>query len=88
MLASAGPETQTNQSLSMLVKEDLARAARGESGGVYAELLGTLECELFAQAIKLACGNQVRAARWLGISRLTLRHRLQKLGLHSSAKTD
>jgi DNA-binding NtrC family response regulator len=88
MLASAGPETQTNQSLSMLVKEDLARAARGESGGVYAELLGTLERELFAQAIKLACGNQVRAARWLGISRLTLRHRLQKLGLHSSAKTD
>ena len=45
MLASAGPETQTNQSLSMLVKEDLARAARGESGGVYAELLGTLERE-------------------------------------------
>lgn len=88
MLASAGPETENNQSLSMLVKEDLARAARGESVEVYAELLGILEHELFAQAIKLAGGNQVRAARWLGISRLTLRHRLQKLGLYGSAKTD
>jgi nitrogen regulation protein NR(I) len=88
MLVSAGQETENDQSLSMLVKENLARAARGESVEVYAGLLGTLERELFAQAIKLACGNQVRAARWLGISRLTLRHRLQKLGLHSSVKTD
>ena len=88
MLASAGPETENNQSLSTLVKENLARAARGESVEVYAGLLGTLERELFTQAIKLACGNQVRAARWLGISRFTLRHRLQKLGLHNSAKTD
>ena len=67
MLASAGPETENNQSLSTLVKENLARAARGESVEVYAGLLGALESELFTQAIKLACGNQVRAARWLGI---------------------
>jgi DNA-binding NtrC family response regulator len=86
MLASTGPETENDQSLSALVKENLARAARGESVEVYAGLLGTLERELFVQAMKLACGNQVRAARWLGISRFTLRHRLQKLGLHSSTK--
>jgi len=47
----------------------------------YAELVETLERELFAQAMELASGNQLRAARWLGISRFTLRHRLQKLGL-------
>ncbi len=81
MLASAGPGAKNEQSLSVLVKENLARAQRGEAVEVYAELIGTLERELFAQAMKLASGNQLRVARWLGISRLTLRHRLQKLGL-------
>ena len=81
MLASAGPGAKNEQSLSVLVKENLSRAQRGEAVEVYAELVGTLERELFAQAMELASGNQLRAARWLGISRLTLRHRLQKLGL-------
>jgi len=31
-------------------------------------MLGIMERELFLQAIKLARGNQVQAARWLGIS--------------------
>jgi len=74
-----------DQSLAALVKENLGRAARGEGAGVYAEILEILERELFLQAIKLARGNQVRAARWLGISRLTLRHRLRRLGLDGSA---
>jgi len=80
-IASAESCAKNEQSLSVLVKENLARAQRGEAVEVYAELVGTLERELFAQAMKLASGNQLRAARWLGISRLTLRHRLQKLGL-------
>jgi DNA-binding protein Fis len=53
---------------------------------VYAELLGTFERKLFSQAIKLACGTQARAARWLGISRFTLRERLQKPGLNAGNK--
>jgi nitrogen regulation protein NR(I) len=78
--------TETNQSLSALAKESLTRAARGEPIKVYPELLGTFERELFTQAIKLACGNQVRAARWLGISRFTLRERLQRFGLSTDNK--
>jgi len=81
MLTSAGPGAKNEQSLSLLVKENLSRAQRGEAVEVYAELVETLERELFAQAMELASGNQLRAARWLGISRFTLRHRLQKLGL-------
>ena len=81
MIASAESGAKSEQSLSVLVKENLGRAQRGEAVEVYAELVGTLERELFAQAMKLASGNQLRAARWLGLSRLTLRHRLQKLGL-------
>ena len=81
MLASPGLSANNEQSLATLVKEKLARAERGEAIEVYTELVETLERELFAPAMKLASGNQLRAARWLGISRLTLRHRLQKLGL-------
>jgi DNA-binding NtrC family response regulator len=85
-MVPSGLETEKNQSLSALARESLARAARGEPVKVYAELLGTFERELFSQAIKLACGNQVRAARWLGISRFTLRERLQKFGLNTGNK--
>jgi len=81
MITSAGPGAKNEVSLSVLVNENLVRAQRGEAAEVYAELVGTLERELFAQAMKLASGNQLRAARWLGISRFTLRHRLQKFGL-------
>jgi DNA-binding NtrC family response regulator len=81
MLTSVEPGAKNEQSLSLLVKENLSRAQRGEAVEVYAELVETLERELFAQAMELAAGNQLRAARWLGISRLTLRHRLLKLGL-------
>ena len=79
VLATPGSGTGYEQSLSALVKESLTRAERGESVEVYSELIGLLERELFAQAMKLASGNQLRAARWLGISRLTFRHKLQKL---------
>jgi DNA-binding protein Fis len=47
-------------------------------------MVGDLEAELFAQAIKLAGGNQARAARWLGVTRLKMRERLAQLGLHPS----
>ena len=81
MAFSVGAAAKHEASLAALVRENLHRAARGESVGVYNEILGIMERELFLQAIKLARGNQVQAARWLGISRLTLRHRLRGLGL-------
>jgi DNA-binding protein Fis len=41
----------------------------------------------------LAEGNQAKAARWLGLSRFTLREKLKLLGLHpasteASSETD
>jgi DNA-binding protein Fis len=38
---------------------------------------------LYAQAIQLAQGNQVRAAKWLGVSRPTMREKLIHYGLHT-----
>jgi DNA-binding NtrC family response regulator len=60
----------------------LARAQNGEVQDVYARLIADLEPELFKQAIHLAQGNQAKAARWLGVTRLKMREKLVHLGLH------
>ncbi len=43
--------------------------------------LEALEKELIAQALEKATGNQTRASKLLGISRHTLRYRMEKFGL-------
>jgi DNA-binding protein Fis len=47
-------------------------------------VLDALERELFTQAIQLANGNQARAARWLGVTRVTMREKLLRFGLHAA----
>lgn len=49
--------------------------------GAYWQMIAELEPELFKQAIARAGGNQAKAARWLGITRLKLREKLRALGL-------
>jgi len=72
----------SSQSLAGCVAELLAAASRGEIENAHAALIEAAERELFTQAIQLAQGNQAKAARWLGISRLTMREKLTRLGLH------
>ncbi|MDE3067905.1 MAG: sigma-54-dependent Fis family transcriptional regulator [Verrucomicrobiota bacterium] len=60
----------------------LARVQRGEEQDAYARMIADLEPELFRQAIQLAGGNQAKAARWLGVTRLKMREKLIQLGLH------
>ncbi len=69
-------------SLQGFVGDLLLSAQRGELSGAHARLLEAAERELFTQAIQLAHGNQALAARWLGISRLTMRAKLNQFGLH------
>jgi DNA-binding NtrC family response regulator len=64
------------------VAELLARAQNGEIDNAHSRMIADLEPELFKQAIQLAHGNQARAARWLGVTRLKMRERLIELGLH------
>ena len=64
------------------VAELLAAASRGGVENVRALLLENADRELFTQAIKLAQGNQAKAARWLGVSRLTMREKLTHFGIH------
>src|SRR5581483_5803516 len=72
----------SNQSVAAGIADYLERARRGEMEGVYARVIEEVERELFAQAIHIAQGNQARAARWLGVSRSTMREKLQSFGLH------
>ena len=60
----------------------LARAQKGEVANAHAQMLAEAEREILTQAITLAEGNQAQAARWLGLTRFTLREKLKQLGLH------
>jgi DNA-binding NtrC family response regulator len=59
----------------------LAAAQRGELADSHSRLLEAAEREIVTQAIQLTHGNQLQAARLLGISRLTLREKLTQFGL-------
>jgi DNA-binding protein Fis len=47
-------------------------------------LTEAIERELYAQAIRLANGDQTRAGGWIGVSRPTMREKLLKYHLHRS----
>jgi nitrogen regulation protein NR(I) len=81
------PAAGSNPSIAAGITEYLTRAKRGEMAGVHGRVIEQVERELFAQAIQLAQGNQARAARWLGVSRLTMREKLNHFGLHPSQNT-
>jgi DNA-binding NtrC family response regulator len=82
-LAQAAPTpAAVDKSLQSYADELLAAAQRGELADAYARIHETTERVLIGRAIELAGGNQAKAARWLGISRLTLREKLIQFGLH------
>ena len=62
--------------------ELLLAAQRGEINDAESRLNEVVERVLYARAIGLAHGNQALAARWLGVSRLTMREKLTQYGLH------
>jgi DNA-binding NtrC family response regulator len=78
----------TGRAFGDYVDELLAAARRGEVAHAHARVLETAERELFTRAIRLAQGNQARAARWLGITRITMRAKLVQFGLHPSQEHD
>jgi DNA-binding NtrC family response regulator len=70
------------------VADLLAAAQRGELADVHERVVQAAERELFSQAIQLAQGNQAKAARWLGLSRLTMREKLLQFGLHPGQESE
>ena len=79
---SAAPRPrQAEQTFAEVAKLVLRRAMDGEIPGAYAEMERMMERELLGVAMDLSEGNKAKAARWLGLSRLTLREKLQQHGL-------
>ncbi|MGH7994969.1 MAG: sigma 54-interacting transcriptional regulator, partial [Opitutaceae bacterium] len=64
------------------VDQLLAEARGADAGDAHARALEAAERELFSRAIRQANGNQARAARWLGVSRITMKAKLVQFGLH------
>jgi DNA-binding NtrC family response regulator len=81
------PPVMESQTHAAYVADLLARVQRGEESNAYLKMINDLEPELFTQAIRLAQGNQAKAARWLGVTRLKMREKLIQLGLHTSRDT-
>ena len=71
-----------DQTLPQYIAGLLNQARQGKIDNAHARLIETSERELFAQAIQLAQGYQAKAARWLGVTRRTLRVKLAHFGLH------
>jgi DNA-binding NtrC family response regulator len=85
---SSGPVSPQAKSFEEHVEELLAAARRGEQTDVHARVLEAAEREVITRAIQQAHGNQAKAARWLGISRITMKAKLVQFGLHPSQDPD
>jgi DNA-binding NtrC family response regulator len=72
-----------SQTIAAFVSDLLDRAQAGLVENAYWKMIADLEPELFTQAIRLAQGNQAKAARWLGVTRLKMHEKLVQFGLHS-----
>ena len=83
---SASARNAGEQTHAAYITNLLDRAERGEVEGAYWKMISELEPELITQAIARAEGNQAKAARWLGITRLKIREKLRELGRLPSAK--
>ncbi|HEV2330320.1 MAG TPA: sigma-54 dependent transcriptional regulator [Verrucomicrobiae bacterium] len=79
---AASPAYSSTKPFSEYVDELLAGARRGELTDAHALALETTERELFSRAIQQAGGNQAKAARWLGVSRITMKAKLVQFGLY------
>jgi DNA-binding NtrC family response regulator len=77
------PAAVAGQAHAAYIADLLARVQRGEEQDAFQKMVADLEPELYAQAIHLAQGNQAKAARWLGVTRLKMREKLSQFGLRA-----
>lgn len=67
-----------------LTKQFIAERMDLGSQNLHAEAIAAAEAQLFHQVLEHTRGNQLQAARILGISRVTLRSKLKSLGIDAS----
>jgi two-component system, NtrC family, nitrogen regulation response regulator GlnG len=83
--AASGAESNAADSFATLIARRVAhyleKANGEEPRGLYQKMVAEIERPLIEQAMRRAEGNQVRAARILGLNRNTLRKKLVDLGI-------
>src|SRR5262245_34949928 len=72
---------ETSRALVRTIQTLAGHLAATRPGSVYREVLALVEGPLLAHVLALTEGNQVRAARLLGVNRNTLHKRGRQLGL-------
>jgi two-component system nitrogen regulation response regulator GlnG len=85
---STGPGTNRFDDLVTTTLPSLVSEATTEGGRVYHRVMARVELPLLRHALELCGGNQLKAAKLLGINRNTLRKRLRQLGLLPAAGTN
>lgn len=78
----AGGEPSEGASIAQRVAVLLEEAQTLETGDLHARVVNEAEAELMRQAMQRSGGNIAQVARWLGISRVTLREKLKQHGLY------
>ncbi|MCA9197607.1 MAG: sigma-54-dependent Fis family transcriptional regulator [Planctomycetales bacterium] len=66
----------------------ISQQLTNQSANLYAETLELMERYLLAEVLRVADGNQSEAARILGITRGSLRHKIRSLGITIESKID
>lgn len=79
--ANTAPASTVNP-LGDYIDHLLAEAECGAATDLHRRVIRAAERELFARAIRRANGNQAKAARWLGVSRITMKAKLLQYSLY------
>jgi DNA-binding NtrC family response regulator len=82
---SGPPAFSSTRPFGDYVDDLLSAARRGELDDAHARAIDAAERELFARAIAEAHGNQAKAARWLGVTRVTMKAKLVQFGLYGGS---
>ena len=87
-MTDTGVLTKFEELVTAALPRFVREAAPVESGRLYKSVMARVELPLLRQALELSGGNQLKAARLLGINRNTLRKRLRLLGLLPSPRSE
>jgi DNA-binding protein Fis len=80
-MGGAELESELERLVSVALPTLMEKAGGEGRGSLYRFVMSRLEGPLLRRVLELSGGNQLRAARLLGINRNTLRKRLRRLGL-------
>jgi DNA-binding protein Fis len=77
----AAREPSLEEILTPRFRDLLEKLRAGKANGIYDRVIASVERPLIRQALAVTDGNQLQAARLLGINRNTLKRKMDRLGI-------